>query len=95
MLAATVQELIKRDQQAGELKVVFGVVTENDWEALVLLSSGLDRIHLTKIQKGLYLAAPDANISTTKPFKASKLYHLPVSAAFQYTLREIPDILKK
>ena len=43
------QELIKRDQQAGELKVVFGVVAENEWEALVLLSSGLDRIHLTKI----------------------------------------------
>ena len=75
--------------------MVFGVVTENEWEALVLLSSGLDRIQLTKIQKGLYLANPDINVSTTKPFKASKLYQLPVSTAFEYSLHEIPNMLKE
>ena len=68
------KEFIKRDEQAGDLIVVFGVVTENEWEALVLLSPGLDRIQLAKIQKGLYLAAPDANVSTTKPFVKSRLY---------------------
>ena len=73
--------------------MAFGVVTENEWEALVILSSGLDRIQLTKIQKGLYLSDPDINVSTTKPFKSSKLYQLPVSMAFEYALRDLPKML--
>ena len=64
------------EQKIKETVVKFGVVSELDWSALVIVAVGtvLDRVLLAKILKRLLRDNPDSKLSTTKPFPQSKLY---------------------
>jgi len=94
LLASAMRDYLALDEGLGDVVVSFGVVQESPWNALVVLSKDIVKPRLAKILKQRLAAVKNADLSTVKPFQATKLFAMPVADRQEIALALLPGMLR-
>jgi len=94
LLADGVREYLAVDTGLRDAEVRYGLVREGPWHAIVLISADLVRPRLARVLKSKLALLQDPNLSTTKPFPATKLFAMPLLEESTAAMRLLPRLLR-